>query len=69
MAVQEKARHRGVILMDESLRKVSRKAVLHPGNSHNLLSTYCMLGSMPYHYSFLLWKMGVMITPPSSELF
>lgn len=34
--------------MKESLHKVSRKAVLHPGNNHRLLSSYCMLSPVSH---------------------
>ena len=50
MAVQEKAGYGGMVLMEESLQNVSKKAVQHPGNSCHLLSTYCMLGSVPHHH-------------------
>lgn len=50
MVVQEKAGYGGVVLMEESLQNVSEKAVQHPGNSCRLVSTYCMLGSVPHEH-------------------
>lgn len=58
MGVQEKVRHGGAILMEESLQKVSGKAVMHPGDNHHLLSTYCMLGPVPHHDQFLSLENG-----------
>lgn len=58
MGIQEEAGHGGVVLMEESLQRVSKKAVLHPGNSHHLLSIYCMLSPVPHHGSFLSLETG-----------
>lgn len=42
MGVREKAGHGGVVQMEESLQKVSKKPVQHSDHRCHLLSTYCM---------------------------
>lgn len=47
-----------MVLMKESLQNVSREAVVHLGNDHDLLSTYRMLSPVPHHYQFLFLENG-----------
>lgn len=45
-----KTGHESVVLMEENLQKVGKKAMLHPSNCCQLLITYYMLGPLPHHY-------------------